>query len=160
MGMDIAQWREWNHDREIDWFQLEEERYKKFNYFVKDLNKFYLNNPSLYEVDFSHEGFRWIDFNDSDNSIISYIRKAENPKDYLIIVLNFTPVVREDYRIGVPENKTYEIVFNSDSEFYGGSNVGNSLPVTAEKLYWQNNSYSILLTLPPLGALVLKPKNS
>ncbi len=157
MGMDIAQWREWNHDRELDWYQLEEERYRKFNYFVKDLHRVYKENPSLFEVDFSHDGFQWIDFNDSDNSIVSYIRKGKDEDNYTITILNFTPVVRDSYKIGVPENCEYEIIFNSDSEYYGGSNIGAPLPLKPVKMFWQENPYAIELTLPPLGALILKP---
>jgi 1,4-alpha-glucan branching enzyme len=156
MGMDIGQWREWNHDKELDWFQLEEERYQKFNYFVKDLHRVYKENPSLFEVDFSHDGFQWIDFNDSDNSIVSYTRKGKKADDYTIIILNFTPIVRDNYRVGVPENSNYEIIFNSDSEYYGGSNVGNNTKIPAVKGLWQQNPYSINLTIPPLGALILK----
>ncbi len=157
MGMDIAQWREWNHDRELDWYQLEEERYQKFNYFVKDLHRVYKENSSLFEVDFSHDGFQWIDFNDSDNSIVSYIRKGKNKDDYTVVILNFTPVVRENYKVGVPEGCDYKIIFNSDSEYYGGSNVGNSNNLTPEELLWQQQPYNIDVTLPPLGALILKP---
>jgi len=157
MGMDIAQWREWNHDRELDWYQLEEERYQKFNYFVKDLHRIYKGNSSLFEIDFSHDGFEWIDFNDSDNSTVSYIRKGKDKGNYVVIILNFTPVVRDNYKIGVPEGVDYEIIFNSDSEYYGGGNIGNNNKLTPNKIFWQEQPYAINLTLPPLGALILKP---
>ena len=157
MGMDIGQWREWNHDRELDWYQLEEDRYQKFNYFVKDLNKLYKNTASLFEVDFSHDGFEWIDFNDSDNSILSYKRKGKDKGDYTITILNFTPIVRDNYKIGVPENCNYEVIFNSDSEYYGGGNIGNNTNLKPIKMLWQENPYALTLTLPPLGALILKP---
>ena len=159
MGMDIGQWREWNHDRELDWYQLEEDRYQKFNYFVKDLNKLYKNTPSLFEIDFSHDGFEWIDFNDSDNSILSYKRKGKNKDDYTITILNFTPIVRDNYKIGVSENCNYEVIFNSDSEYYGGGNIGNNNKLSPAKMLWQENPYALSLTIPPLGALILKPLN-
>ncbi len=156
MGMDIAQWREWNHDTGLDWFQLDEPQYAKFNYFVKDLNHFYKKQNSLFELDFVDSGFKWIDFKDSDQSIVSYIRFSKDKKEKLIVVLNFTPVVRENYRVGVPDSGDYEIVLNSDSEYYGGSNVGNSNVIKSQRVFWQEQHNMLEVTIPPLGGVILK----
>jgi 1,4-alpha-glucan branching enzyme len=120
---------------------------------VKDLNHLYKKHPSLYQHDFSHQGFEWIDCHDVEHSIISYRRKTEH--EDLIIVLNFTPVTREEYRIGVPWAGTYTEIFNSDSSYYNGSNIGNGA-VCSEPTAWMNQAHSISLTLPPLGAVILK----
>lgn len=156
MGMEIGQWKEWNHDTQLDWNLLDQEYHKKLNYFVKDLNHFYKNNPALYTNDFSQDGFEWIDFKDSKQSIISYIRKAKDKKDFLICVLNFTPVVREGYRIGVPEAGKYKIELNTDSEYYGGGNIGNATLIETQPIEWQKQKFSIEITVPPLGAIIIR----
>ena len=113
----------------------------------------YKTHPALFSHDFDHHGFEWIDCHDVEQSIISYRRK--NTLEELIIVLNFTPVPRENYRLGVPEAGTYSEIFNSDSTYYDGSNVGNGA-VVSEPVPWMNQPHSIKLNLPPLGALILK----
>jgi 1,4-alpha-glucan branching enzyme len=127
---------------------------------MSDLNALYRSEPSLYEVDYEWTGFEWIDPNDWEHSVLSYIRRATDPNDYLVIVANFTPVVREGYRVGVPELCTYREALNSDSEHYYGSNVGNALGLEAQDLRWQSQPYSIEMTLPPLAVVILKPDRS
>ena len=124
---------------------------------MADLNKFYKANPALYEVDFEYTGFEWIDCHRADDSTITFLRKAKKKDDYLLVHCNFTPVVREDYWIGVPELCFYEEVFNSDSEYYGGTNVGTGgVMATAEPS--NGRPYSIRIKTPPLGVSVFKPK--
>jgi|Deesub1362A_J573_1020465.scaffolds.fasta_scaffold00077_54 1,4-alpha-glucan branching enzyme len=158
MGGEFGQWWEWNFDSSLDWHLLQYEPHEKLQKYVQDLNKLYTSEPALFEVDFEPAGFEWIDFSDSDSSVISFIRKAENPEDFLVFVFNFTPVPRYNYRIGVPKNTTYKEIMNSDSEIYWGSNVGNAGWVTAEEIPFSHWPYSLSLTLPPLGMLVLKPQ--
>ena len=124
MGGEIAQWQEWSEARSLDWHLLEWENHRGVQSLVKDLNALLKAEPALYEVDFDWRGFEWLDFNDADNSIISFVRRAKDPEDFLIVVLNFTPTVHHEYTIGAPVAGEYEILMNSDSEFYGGSNVG------------------------------------
>jgi 1,4-alpha-glucan branching enzyme len=123
-----------------------------------DVNYLYRSEPALYEVDFSYEGFEWIDFRDSDHSVISFIRKARNTADFLVIVCNFTPVPRMGYRLGVPEHCFYKELLNSDSQIYWGSNLGNAGSTHSEKIPWQGRPYSMNIVLPPLSVLIFKPK--
>ena len=125
---------------------------------ISDLNTLYRKEPALYEVDFEWTGFEWIDSHNYNDSVLVYIRKAADPEDFLFIACNFTPVVRTNYRLGVPEGGWYDEIFNTDSEFYGGSNVGNYPGVMAEKSESHSRPYSIELTLPPLGVTILKPR--
>ena len=114
-------------------------------------------SPALHQVDFSWEGFEWIDLHDSQQSIVSFLRKARDPADVMVCIFNFTPVPRGGYRVGVPRPGEYEEVFNSDADVYGGGNMGNAGIVPADPLPWQNQPYSLLLTLPPLGACYFRP---
>ncbi len=121
------------------------------------MNHLYQSEPALYEVDFHYKGFEWIDFRDTEQSVISFIRKAKNPRDFLVVVCNFTPVPRAGYRIGVPENCFYKELLNSDSQIYWGSNLGNAGGVNADTIPWHGRHYSITITLPPLSVLIFKP---
>jgi 1,4-alpha-glucan branching enzyme len=123
---------------------------------VKDLNHLYHHTPALYAHEFEWTGFDWIDCHDSDQSTLSYVRKSDD--EFMVVVLNFTPVPRHGYRIGVPAGGGYREVFNSDSEYYAGSNLGNGPhPLHAEDLPWMGRPYSLAVTLPPLAGIVLKP---
>ncbi len=157
-GSDIGQWSEWDHNKSIDWHLLQYESHKSLQRFVRDLNHLYFSESAMYELDFDHAGFEWIDFSDTDNSIISFIRRGKDPDNILVFVCNFTPVPRFNYRIGVPLDAFYKEVLNSDSECYWGSNMGNFGGVKADPLLWHGKPYSINLTLPPLGCLVFKPE--
>ena len=157
MGGEIGQWVEWNCAQSLDWHLLQYEPHQKLQRFVKDINHVYRREPSLFEIDFEYTGFEWIDFHDADNSVMSFLRRGSNPDDILIFVCNFTPVPRFPYRIGVPRSGFYRELINSDSEIYGGGNMGNSGGVLAVDLPWQGRPYSIELTLPGLSVLILKP---
>ncbi|MBE8950684.1 MAG: 1,4-alpha-glucan branching protein GlgB [Quinella sp. 3Q1] len=156
MGGEFAQFIEWNEDAGLDWQLVEQyEKHKQMQDYSRALNKFYLDNKALWQVDFDWNGFRWIDCNDNENSVVSFIRKAEDSDDYLIIICNFTPNIRENYRIGVPDKGAYVEVFNSDAEEFGGSGVANS-KLSTEDFPYHNSSHSIKLTIPPLATIYLK----
>ena len=157
MGNEFAQFIEWNYKDGLDWHLLGYEMHNKMQKYVKDLNNLYKNEKALYEVDFSYDGFEWIDCNDTEHSIISFLRKGKDWHDMLIFICNFTPVSHDAYRIGVPFNLFYREVLNSDSFIYGGSNVGNGGGVNAEDYEYHQKPYSIRLKIPPLSVLVLRP---
>jgi 1,4-alpha-glucan branching enzyme len=158
MGGEFGQTREWNHDRSLDWHLLEMGPYHRgLQRLVKDLNRLYRSEPALHEVDFDHAGFEWIDANDSEQSIVSFLRRGKDPGDFILIVCNFTPVPRHSYRVGAPVGGHYREILNTDSSAYGGSNAGNSGGVRAEPLPWQGQPCSLALNLPPLAAIFLKP---
>jgi 1,4-alpha-glucan branching enzyme len=153
MGCEFAQGTQWDFNQTLDWYVLEYPLHQGMQRLVKDLNKLYQAQSSLYKLDFIHEGFQWIDCHDVEQSVISYRRKDHLQE--LIVVLSFTPVVRENYRIGVPEAGVYHEIFNSDLSQYAGSNVVNG-EVVSEPIPWMNLPHSINLTLPPLGGIILK----
>jgi len=157
MGNDIAQWHEWNHDESLQWNLLEWETHQGIQKLVADLNGLYKREPALYEIDFDGHGFEWIDCQSAEDSVLAYVRKAKDPNDFVLVVCNFTPVARENHRVGVPELGHYEEIFNTDSEHYGGTNVGTVLGAQAEKRPWHGRPYSIEISLPPLGVAVFKP---
>ncbi len=157
MGNEFAQWSEWNYDRSLDWHLLYYEPHQKMQDCVRDLNRLYREIPQMYSVDFHPSGFEWIDFADSDSSIVSFLRKSKGEEHALIVVGNFTPVPRTDYRIGVPEGGMYRVLFNSDSRVYGGSNMGNGHEVAADPIQQHGRPYSLNLTLPPLSVVYLLP---
>jgi len=157
MGGEVAQIREWNHDSSIDWHLLDYPSHKGMNTLVRDLNGLYKNHKALHELQFDTTGFEWIDGSDRTNSVIAYIRKGKAKSDQLVVIANLTPVVRHNYRIGVPLEGSYEVVLNSDDQQYWGSGVNVDNPVSEPLRYhWKDNS--IVLTLPPLALLVLKQR--
>jgi 1,4-alpha-glucan branching enzyme len=156
MGCEIGQWREWSHDESLDWHLLEDPRHEGLRQWVRDLNHTYQRERSLHEVDFDGSGFSWIDCHDNENSVISFLRRARNRHDSTVIVANFTPVVRNAYRIGVPEGGLYRELLNSDAAIYGGSNVGNAGGVDAEPRPMHGFDHSVSLIVPPLGVVLLK----
>ena len=158
MGGEFGQGREWSHDESLDWHLLEDEPHRKLQKYVKTLNRLYTAEPALYQVDFNGTGFEWIDFHDWEGSIIAFLRRAKDPGNFLVFVGNFTPVPRYGYRIGVPEGGYYREVLNSDAAEYGGSNIGNAGGIRAEPTPWQGRPYSVMMTLPPLAMVVLKPE--
>jgi 1,4-alpha-glucan branching enzyme len=157
MGGDIGQWREWHHERSLDWELTHETDHAGVQHWLRDLNRAYREMPELHEVDFSPEGFQWIDMHDSDDSVLSYLRlsSAGTP---VLVVCNFTPVVRGRYRVGVPLPGRWREVLNSDAPFYGGSGVGNLGGADAEPQPWHGRPHSIELTLPPLGFSLFAPE--
>ena len=157
MGLEFGQWREWNHDTSLDWHLFSEGPYHAgLHRYVQTLNWFYGREPALHDEDFDPGGFQWIDCNDSENSVVSFLRKARDPRDYVVALLNFTPVPREGYRIGVPEAGFYRELLNSDSAYFGGGDVGNGGGVQTEAVPSHGWEQSLRLTLPPLGCLYLK----
>ena len=156
MGGEFGQWPEWYSQTSLDWHLLQYEHHQGLQLFVRNLNELYRKEPSLHEVDFTHEGFEWVDFGDFDNSIVSFIRKAKNRDDFTLFVFNFTPVPRDGYRVGVPRWGYYKEILNSDAAIYWGSNVGNYGGVHADDTWWHGRPHSIRLRLPPLGALAFK----
>jgi len=159
MGSDFGQWNEWNHDDGLQWDLLQWDSHKGLQACVADLNRIYRSEPALHEVDFDPEGFEWIDCNDYENSTICYLRRARDPSNFLVVCCNFTPVVRNNYHIGVPEFTRYEEIFNSDSTYYDGSDVGNGTGVLATRNPLHGRPYSLLLTITPLGVTILKPSS-
>jgi 1,4-alpha-glucan branching enzyme len=156
MGDEFGQRREWSESRGLDWGLLELPFHRQLQQFVADLNRLYRAEPSLHEVDFTSDGFQWIDFHDVEQSVISFLRFAKNKDNFLVVVCNFTPVPRFGYRVGVPVLGKYQELINSDSEYYGGSNLGNGVGADAEETAWQSQLYSVVLTLPPLATVVLR----
>jgi 1,4-alpha-glucan branching enzyme len=158
MGDEFGQDREWDHDRSLDWDLVNEPLHGGLQRFVRDLNRVYAAEPALHQVDFDFTGFQWIDCNDSENSVVTLIRRSKTAGDFLVAVLNYTPVPRETYRIGVPGPAVYREIVNSDAGFYGGGNVGNGGAVATEPIATHGHDNSINLRLPPLGFLLLKPE--
>jgi len=156
MGSEIGQPWEWNHDAGVAFDLLNYDYHRKLQCFAKDLNHFYLSHPALYQVDTSFEGFEWVDFRDSEASIISFLRYAEDRHDFLLFICNFTPVARTNYRVGVPVPGTYREVLNSDSFYYGGGNVVNSGDRNSEPVPTHGRQQSLNLTLPPLAVIVFQ----
>jgi len=158
MGGDFGQWNEWNHDTSLQWHLLQWGSHQGLQRCVADLNRIYRREPALHEVDFDYHGFEWIDCHNYEQSTLAFMRKAKDPSDAIIVACNFTPVPRLWHRLGVSELCWYEEIFSSDSEFYGGSNLGNFPGVMAEELPWDGRPFSVQVVLPPLGAIMLKPR--
>ena len=156
MGQEIGQREEWNHNAGVRWELLEFEPHRKLQALMHELNKLYRENPALYQVDFHHTGFEWVDFHDVNNSIIAFLRRAEDPTDFIMVCCNFTPVPRQKYEFGVPEEGFYQEILNTDSELFGGSNMGNGGCVSSQEVPMHNRPYSIAVTLPPLSVVAFK----
>jgi 1,4-alpha-glucan branching enzyme len=158
MGSEFGQWSEWYCKTSLDWHLPEHDaRHKQLQDFVRALNTLYLDNPSLWQVDFSYEGFRWLDFNDVDNSVIGFARIGFEHDDHLVCVFNFTPQVIYNYKMGVPAGVSYQEIFNSDSHTYGGTNVLNINQLDSIDEPFGFAPYHVKLNLPPLGGIILKP---
>jgi 1,4-alpha-glucan branching enzyme len=156
MGGEFGQWREWSHDRSLDWHLLDDDLHAGLRRYVQALNGLYVHEPALHEVDFEPSGFRWIDCHDNENSVVSFVRYARDQADFVVAVCNFTPVPRIDYRVGVPAPGYYAELVNSDSAVFGGSNLGNAGGVRAEPVAAHGFGQSLRLSVPPLGCLLLK----
>lgn len=156
MGGEFGQSAEWNHERSLDWHLLDYQFHKGVQLLLKDLNKLYKTEHALYQYAFEHKGFQWIDYGDRENSVIAYQRQSEKKEDLLIIVCNFTPAVRQHYRIGVPYRGQWKEFFNSDDHKYGGSGVVNHGLLMTSPVKYHQRDYSVSVTLPPLAMVVLK----
>jgi 1,4-alpha-glucan branching enzyme len=157
MGTEFGQGQEWNSTQVLDWYVLDYPYHQGIQRLVRQLNELYKDLPALHQYEFDWRGFEWLDCNDADNSVLSFVRRGEN--QFVIVVINLTPQPHHGYRVGVPEASRYREIFNSDSEFYAGSNMGNGGDaLIADELPWMIRAYSISLTLPPLAAIVLQPE--
>jgi 1,4-alpha-glucan branching enzyme len=155
MGGEFGQRREWNHDRALDWDLTNLPKHDGLRRLVQHLNYVYRNEPALWNMDDSHEGFQWIDFHDSENSVVAFLR-CSREGELMVFAVNATPIVRYNYRLGVPEDGFYREIINTDGETYGGSNVGNLGGLAAERVEWQGRTHSILANLPPLAVVAFK----
>ncbi len=155
MGSEFAQWREWNHDEGLPWTIVDEPPHDGVRRLVRDLNTFYRHEPALYQVDFEPGGFEWIDCTDNENSVVSFLRRSRDGASDVIVILNFTPIVRETYSIGVPAPGRYREVINTDASIYGGGNVGNGGAIETRPEPSHGHAQTLDLRLPPLGALIL-----
>ncbi len=156
MGGEFGQWQEWQHDQSLDWHLLEFKEHQGLQHYVRDLNQLYRTTPALWQKDFSGEGFQWIDFQDAENSIISFIRRGHDPEDFVVVVCNFTPVPRFNYKIGVPAAGHYAELLNSDSEYYAGGNIGNFGGVDSSEDPAHGFPHSIRIAIPPLATVFFK----
>jgi 1,4-alpha-glucan branching enzyme len=156
MGSEFGQREEWNHDGSLEWHLLQYPQHAGLSKLVADLNGLYAREPALHQLDFDWHGFEWVDCTDAASSVLSFLRRAKQPDNYILCVANFTPVLRKPFRVGVPDLVGFRELLNSDAECYGGGNVGNGGYVRAEAIPWNGLPYSLELRLPPLGALYLK----
>jgi 1,4-alpha-glucan branching enzyme len=160
MGGEFGQWREWNHDRSLDWHLLELPLHAGARRLVQDLNRLYREAPALHELDHDPAGFEWVDCNDADQSVLSLLRKGRGTSDVLLAVLNFTPVPREGYRIGVPAAGEWREVLNTDATLYGGSGMGNFGALATQPEPWHGREQSLAITVPPLAMVVFAAPKS
>ena len=158
MGSEFGQWNEWDCKKLLDWSLLKYPLHKGLKKTLQDLNRTYRENPSLWEADFVQAGFEWVDVSDVKQSVLSYIRWDRNRKNPVLTVMNCTPVVRYDYRIGVPFEGRWLELFNSDASFYGGSGIGNKGAVNTDNVPFHSHPFSLNLTLPPLGGAIFRPE--
>ncbi|MGH7501718.1 MAG: 1,4-alpha-glucan branching protein GlgB [Longimicrobiales bacterium] len=160
MGGEFGQWREWNHDDQLDWGLLEKPLHAGLQRWVTDLNRIYRSEPAAHQLDFQPQGFEWVDADDNRHSVLTWLRIAPGRASFLLVACNLTPVLRTGYRVGVPEAGTWTEILNSDSESYGGSGAGNYGSVDATRTPWHGRPFSIELTLPPLSVTVFRGTGS
>jgi 1,4-alpha-glucan branching enzyme len=156
MGGEMAQWREWDHDRALDWGLLDDPAHEGVQSLVRDVNRIYRGVPALWELDSSPDGFRWIDANDADNNVISFYRTGMTSDEHLVCISNLSPVPRTGFRLGLPVPGRYEEILNTDATPYGGSGLGNMGAVVADDVMWHGLDHSALVTLPPLSTIWLR----
>ena len=161
MGCELAQEKEWSEPAgSLDWHLLDEADHAGVLALIRDLNRVYDEEPALWELDHSHEGFRWLEPNAANENVLAFARVSEDGKRWLVCACNFSPVVREGWRIGLPAGGKWREALNTDSRFYGGSDVGNGLGLEAEKTPWNEQEHSVEITLPPLGVVWLVPEDA
>jgi 1,4-alpha-glucan branching enzyme len=156
MGGEIGQWSEWDHESSLEWYLLDYDRHESLRRWVDELSWFYRREPALHELDLDPAGFEWIDANDADNSVLSFLRKGRTTDDIILVLCNFTPMPRPNYRVGVPRVGHWQEVMNSDAREYGGSGQGNLGGVDTVPVPLHGHNHSLTITLPPLSALFLK----
>jgi 1,4-alpha-glucan branching enzyme len=158
MGGEWGQWREWDHERSLEWHLTQYQRHAQIQRWVEDLNRLYRSEPALHELDFEPAGFEWIDANDFEQSAVSFIRKGRSTGDIILVVGNFTPMTRFNCRLGVPCGGLWQEILNGDAKEYGGSGQGNLGGVKAVATTFHGRPYSLSLTLPPLAVVFFKGK--
>jgi 1,4-alpha-glucan branching enzyme len=151
-GGEFGQWEEWRYNQSLDWHLKQFPLHAGLSRLVQHLNHIYKEYPAFYELDDTNDGFEWIDFHDTDNSVVAFLRKSAGGQS-LVFAMNATPVVRAGYRIGVPKEGHYRAILNTDAEAYGGSDGGNMGGVHSEPTPWQSRGHSIQINLPPLALL-------
>jgi 1,4-alpha-glucan branching enzyme len=156
MGDELGSWREWDHDSAIDWSLVQHPNHAGVQQWLSDLNHLYRTEPALHEYDCDPRGFEWIDCNDAEGGVIAFLRKAREPAHAVLVVCNFTPVVRQAYRVGVPGGGVWKELLNSDAPIYWGSGQGNLGAVIAEPDEHHGRPFSLSLTVPPLAVLFFK----
>jgi 1,4-alpha-glucan branching enzyme len=156
MGGEFGQEREWNHESSLDWHLLEQDDHRGLQRWVRDLNTCYRGQPALHEVDFDPAGFEWVDCNDNQRSIVSFLRHGRAAGETILFLCNFTPIVRSDYKVGVPVGGYWTEILNSDAALYGGSGQGNFGGIEAAPAAMHGRPWSLTLTLPPLGVVAFK----
>ncbi|MEM9685613.1 MAG: 1,4-alpha-glucan branching protein GlgB [Bacteroidota bacterium] len=156
MGGEFGQSEEWDFQQSLDWHLLQYDIHKGIKTLITDLNTLYQKQPALYEKQFSSEGFQWIDYNDSENCVLTYLRKGHDKENDLVVACNMTPVIREKYRIGLPQKGTLTPIFNSDHKKYGGSGVSNKKKIAIAEETWHHSNFSAAITLPPLATVVFQ----
>jgi 1,4-alpha-glucan branching enzyme len=159
MGAELGQWSEWNHDASLDWHLLEYPAHQGIQRWVEDLNRLYREQPALHQIDFSIDGFAWVDCHDWEHSTLSFLRKGGDREDLILVLCNFTPVPRPNYRVGVPQGGYWRELLNSDAALYGGSGQGNLGGVEAAPLPAHGHYHSLSVSLPPLGVVFFKPES-
>jgi 1,4-alpha-glucan branching enzyme len=158
MGGEFGQWDEWAHDSSLQWHLTAFERHSGIQRLVRDLNLLYRGERAMHEGDCESFGFQWIDANDADRSVLTFLRKGREERDMVLVACNFTPVARHNYRVGVPAPGLWRELLNSDADVYGGSGLGNYGSVEAAPVAYQGHRWSLMLTLPPLSAVFFKPE--
>jgi 1,4-alpha-glucan branching enzyme len=158
MGSEFGQVREWMHDESLEWHVLQFWQHSGMQNWVKDVNRVYKNEKALFEDDNSWSGFEWVDCNDTDNSVLSFLRKSPSTGEVILCVLNFNPVPKHNYKVGVIKGGQWQELLNSDSSVYFGSNMGNLGKVEAYEYSTHAKPYTIEVTLPPLSAVYFKHK--
>ncbi|MDX2039448.1 MAG: 1,4-alpha-glucan branching protein GlgB [Isosphaeraceae bacterium] len=158
MGDEFAQWREWTHEHSLDWHLLQWRDHQGVQRLVSDLNRLYRDKKPLHQVDFDWRGFEWLELHDWENSVVAFLRRGQDPDDFVVVVCNFTPIPREGYRVGVPKAGFYREIMNTDADHYGGSNFGNYGGTWAHHHEWAGRPYHLSLRVPPLGVVILEPE--
>lgn len=158
MGAEMGQYDEWNHDQELRWHLLDHEPHKGIYRLIRELNRLYRAEPALFEFSFQPQGFEWVDYSDRENSVVVFRRLCSDSSGQLLVVINFTPVVRHDYHIGVPLSGGWQEIFSSDDQQFGGSGVLNDVLETVDRGF-HGQQQSLSITLPPLAVAVFKPKS-
>jgi 1,4-alpha-glucan branching enzyme len=156
MGGEFGQWNEWNHNASLDWHLLDHPRHEALARWAADVNHFYKNEPALHETDCDPSGFEFVDANDADNSMLSFLRRTRDGRTWLLVVCNFTPVPRHDYHVGVPADGWWEEALNSDASHYGGSGLGNLGGKHAEWWGSHGRPHTLRVTAPPLSIVVFR----